>query len=209
MLLLISDNHTCREPEVVALGLLQIKGNRAEIAKLKASARDASRSADQRTAAAARSELGLDAAPAGASGSSQSQRDRMLSATETLQKSSDRIRQGQQSLLQTEELGANILQDLHRQRETINHTRETLKTTDENIGTARKVLLSSSARIPPPPPPLLPPFTSTSHIFHTAELHHSSLTDSSEPVIAGSFGVVLSALLLLLQVLKSLSRWIW
>ena len=120
--------------------LSQIKGNRAEIAKLKASARDVSRSADQRTAAAARAELGLDAAPAGASGSAQTQRDRMLSATETLQKSSDRIRQGQQSLLQTEELGANILQDLHRQRETINHTRETLKTTDENIGTARKVL---------------------------------------------------------------------
>jgi len=124
--------------------LAKIKGNRAEIARLKASARDASRIADQRTAAAARAELGLDAAPAGASGSAQSQRDRMLSATETLQKSSDRIRQGQQSLLQTEELGANILQDLHRQRETINHTRETLKTTDENIGTARKVLKSLS-----------------------------------------------------------------
>lgn len=109
---------------------------------MKTEARAAAGSASR--AGAARAELGLGG---DASLSSASQRERLLTTTERLNQSSERIRQGRQTLMQTEELGVSILQDLHRQRETINHTRETLHGADDNIGKARKVLSDMSRRI--------------------------------------------------------------
>lgn len=40
-----------------------------------------------------------------------------------------------------------ILQDLHRQRQTIGHARDTLHGADDNISRARRVLTSMSRRI--------------------------------------------------------------
>ena len=40
----------------------------------------------------------------------------------------------------------NILQDLHKQRETIVHTRDTLHGADENIGRSRRILTSMARR---------------------------------------------------------------
>jgi len=49
-------------------------------------------------------------------------------------------------LLETEELGVSILQDLHRQRETIVSARENVHGTDDNIGRSRKILAAMGRR---------------------------------------------------------------
>lgn len=46
-----------------------------------------------------------------------------------------------------QELGVSILQDLHRQRETIVHSRDVLHGADDNIARARRTLASMSRRI--------------------------------------------------------------
>uniref|UniRef100_A0A061QTF3 Vesicle transport through interaction with t-SNAREs 1 n=1 Tax=Tetraselmis sp. GSL018 TaxID=582737 RepID=A0A061QTF3_9CHLO len=94
---------------------------------------------------AVRAELGLSTGSY--TSSSASQRERLLSSTERLNQSSERIRQGRQTLLQTEELGASILGNLHQQRETINRAHGTLYETDDNIGRARKLLGVMSRRV--------------------------------------------------------------
>lgn len=93
----------------------------------------------------ARDEL-LSRAELGSSSTSAGQRERLLQTHEQLNITGDRIRQGKQTLLETEELGVSILQDLHKQRETINHAREHLHDADDSIGRARKVLTSMSRR---------------------------------------------------------------
>ena len=45
------------------------------------------------------------------------------------------------------ELGVSILQDLHRQRETITHARDTLHGVDDNILKSRKILSVMARRI--------------------------------------------------------------
>lgn len=47
----------------------------------------------------------------------------------------------------TQELGVSILNDLHRQRQTITHARDTLHGADDNIATARRVLAVMSRRL--------------------------------------------------------------
>ena len=47
----------------------------------------------------------------------------------------------------TQELGVNILNDLHRQRQTITNARDTLHGADDNIATARRVLATMSRRL--------------------------------------------------------------
>ncbi|KAK9858415.1 hypothetical protein WJX84_005747 [Apatococcus fuscideae] len=94
--------------------------------------------------AAARAELGLgDDYYQTSSG----QRERMLQTTERLGKTGDRIQQGRQQLLETEELGAGILQNLHSQRQTITHARDTLHGADDNIAKSRRILAGMSRRI--------------------------------------------------------------
>ena len=46
-----------------------------------------------------------------------------------------------------QELGVSILQDLHRQRETIVHAHDTLHGADDNISRARRTLASMSRRV--------------------------------------------------------------
>ena len=55
------------------------------------------------------------------------QRARLLSNTARLNESSERIQSGKRQLMETEELGVSILQDLHKQREVLLHTRETVR----------------------------------------------------------------------------------
>ena len=47
------------------------------------------------------------------------QRERLTMSVERLNQSSERIRDSHRTLLETEELGINIIQDLHSQRETL------------------------------------------------------------------------------------------
>jgi vesicle transport through interaction with t-SNAREs protein 1 len=54
------------------------------------------------------------------------QRQQLLRGTDRLERSSGRLRESQRIALETEEIGRNTLADLGRQRETIEHTRNTL-----------------------------------------------------------------------------------
>jgi vesicle transport through interaction with t-SNAREs protein 1 len=69
------------------------------------------------------------------------QRQQLLSGTDRLNRSSGRLRESQRIALETEQIGAGTLSDLHRQRETIEHTRVTLldseSYTDRSIKTLR------------------------------------------------------------------------
>ncbi|KIW01273.1 uncharacterized protein PV09_07312 [Verruconis gallopava] len=69
------------------------------------------------------------------------QRQQLLSGTERLERSSNRLRDSQRIALETEDIGRSTLADLSRQRETIQHTRDTLLEsegyTDRSIKTLR------------------------------------------------------------------------
>ncbi|KAF1938893.1 V-snare-domain-containing protein [Clathrospora elynae] len=69
------------------------------------------------------------------------QRQQLLSGTDRLGRSSGRLRESQRIALETEQIGAGTLSDLHRQRETITNTRERLleseSYTDRSIKTLR------------------------------------------------------------------------
>lgn len=54
------------------------------------------------------------------------QRSRLMSTTERLDKSSDRIKESRRTMLETEELGVSILQDLHSQRQSLLHAHNTV-----------------------------------------------------------------------------------
>ncbi|KAL6703591.1 t-SNARE VTI1 [Coniothyrium glycines] len=69
------------------------------------------------------------------------QRQQLLSGTDRLNRSSGRLRESQRIALETEQIGASTLGDLHRQREQITNTRERLLEsetyTDRSIKTLR------------------------------------------------------------------------
>lgn len=52
------------------------------------------------------------------------QRERLAMSTEKLNQSSDRVKESRRTMLETEELGVSILQDLHQQRQTLLHAHE-------------------------------------------------------------------------------------
>ncbi|GLC35551.1 hypothetical protein PLESTB_000194800 [Pleodorina starrii] len=121
----------------------KVKEYKADLASLKEQLSKA-RAASGSDYDAARAELGLGMDYAS---SSQSQRDRMLSATSKLEQSNDRLQQGKKLLVETEELGTGILANLAAQRETILHSRDALHGADDNIGKARKILSSMGRRM--------------------------------------------------------------
>lgn len=47
-------------------------------------------------------------------------------STERLSQSSNRIKEGRRTMLETEELGVSILQDLHQQRQSLLHAHDTV-----------------------------------------------------------------------------------
>lgn len=55
------------------------------------------------------------------------QRGRLMMSTDRLNKSSDRIRESRKTMLETEELGVSILQDLHQQRQSLLHAHTTVR----------------------------------------------------------------------------------
>lgn len=133
-----------QNPAVKTPLMSKLRDYKAEMQRLK---RESAVAAKAANAAADRSQLLAGAqlddmnAP-----TSQSQRDRMLQTTARLDQTGERIREGKRSLLETEELGVSILQDLHRQRETITNARESIHGADDNIGRSRKILAAMGRR---------------------------------------------------------------
>ncbi|KAH0851213.1 hypothetical protein HID58_005714 [Brassica napus] len=75
------------------------------------------------------------------------QRERLAMSVERLDQSSDRIRESRRTMMETEELGVSILQDLSQQRQTLLHSHSKLHGVDEAIDKSKKVLTAMSRRI--------------------------------------------------------------
>ncbi|CAI0434171.1 unnamed protein product [Linum tenue] len=73
--------------------------------------------------------------------------DTKMMSTERLNQSSDKIKDSRRTMLETEELGVSILQDLHQQRQALLHAHGTLQGVDDNIGRSKKVLTAMSRRM--------------------------------------------------------------
>ncbi|CAG8618049.1 11561_t:CDS:10 [Funneliformis caledonium] len=71
------------------------------------------------------------------------QRARLLSGTELLADSSRRLQDSHRIALETETIGANVLEDIRRQRDQILHTRNTLMEADSYIDKAQRTLKES------------------------------------------------------------------
>ncbi|KAF5754976.1 putative GOSR2/Membrin/Bos1, vesicle transport v-SNARE domain superfamily [Helianthus annuus] len=95
---------------------------------------------------AARDEL-LESGMADAAAVSADQRGRLMMSTERLNKSSDRVRDSRRTMLETEELGVSLLQDLHQQRQSLLHAHGTLHGVDENVGKSKKIMTNISRRM--------------------------------------------------------------
>ncbi|KAF5190113.1 Vesicle transport v-snare [Thalictrum thalictroides] len=78
---------------------------------------------------------------------SSDQKGRLLMSTERLNQSSDRIKESRRAMLETEELGVSILQDLHNQRQSLLHAHSTLHGVDDYIGKSKKILTAMSRRM--------------------------------------------------------------
>ncbi|KAG7981774.1 hypothetical protein I3843_04G014600 [Carya illinoinensis] len=75
------------------------------------------------------------------------QRTRLMMSTERLGKSGDRIKDSRRTMLETEELGVSILQDLHSQRQSLLHAHNTLHGVDDNIGKSKRIMTAMSRRM--------------------------------------------------------------
>ncbi|KAK8936518.1 Vesicle transport v-SNARE 11 [Platanthera zijinensis] len=75
------------------------------------------------------------------------QRERLFVSTERLNNSSERIKESRRTMLETEELGVSIMQDLHQQRQSLLHAHNTLHGVDDHIGKSKKVLTAMSRRM--------------------------------------------------------------
>jgi vesicle transport through interaction with t-SNAREs protein 1 len=74
------------------------------------------------------------------------QRQQLLSGTDRLDRSSQRLRASQALANDTEAIGASTLADLHRQRETIQHTSDVLLESDGYIDRSVKTLRGMARR---------------------------------------------------------------
>ncbi|KAM1960728.1 hypothetical protein FF2_020778 [Malus domestica] len=131
------------QPSVKAVLLAKLREYKSDLNKLK---REIKRVASPDASQAARDEL-LEAGMADAHAVSSDQRERMTMSVERLNESSDRITQSRRTILETEELGVSILQDLHQQRETLLHSHQKLNAVDDAIDKSKRVLTAMSRRM--------------------------------------------------------------
>jgi vesicle transport through interaction with t-SNAREs protein 1 len=131
------------DPSAKAPMLSKLRDYKSELARLKRDAREASAEAAH---ADARDELLNTAERGDASGDGITDRGQTMDTTERLAQTGERIKESRRSLLETEDLGVSILQDLQGQRETIERSREALHGADDTISRSRKILSSMGRR---------------------------------------------------------------
>lgn len=131
------------QPSVKAMLLAKLREYKSDLNNLKKEfKRLTSPTADQ----AARDDL-LETGRADTHMASSDQRERLTMSVERLNQSSDRIRESHRTVLETEELGVSILQDLHQQRETLLSSHKRLHGVDNAIDKSKKVLTAMSRRM--------------------------------------------------------------
>ncbi|KMT07002.1 hypothetical protein BVRB_6g153340 [Beta vulgaris subsp. vulgaris] len=131
------------QPNLKAMLLAKLREYKSGLNNLK---REVKRISSPNHDQSAREEL-LEAGGADAYKTSADQRERLTFSTERLNQSSDRIRESRRTILETEELGVSILQDLNQQRETLLHSHSKLHEVDSAIDKSKKILTAMSRRI--------------------------------------------------------------
>lgn len=131
------------QPSVKAILLTKLREYKSDLNNLKA---EVKRISSSNLNNATREEL-LETGRADSLSASADQRGRLLMSTERLNQSTDRIKESRRTMLETEELGVSILQDLHQQRQSLLHANNTLHGVDDYIGKSRKILTSMSRRM--------------------------------------------------------------
>ncbi|KAF6171772.1 hypothetical protein GIB67_007293 [Kingdonia uniflora] len=131
------------QPSVKAMLLAKLREYKSDLNNLKSEVkRITSGNANQ----AARDDL-LESGLADTKMVSADQRGRLLMSTDRLNQSTDRVKDSRRTMLETEELGVSILQDLHQQRQSLLHAHTTLHGVDDNIGRSKKVLTNITKRM--------------------------------------------------------------
>ncbi|XP_023517006.1 vesicle transport v-SNARE 13-like [Cucurbita pepo subsp. pepo] len=130
-------------PNVKAVLLAKLREYKSDLNNLKS---EVKRIESGNLNAATRDEL-LESGMADTLTASTDQRARLMTTTERLGKSSDRIKESRKTMLETEELGVSILQDLHSQRQSLLHAHNTLHGVDDNIDKSKRVLTNMSRRM--------------------------------------------------------------
>ncbi|KAH7550710.1 hypothetical protein ACOSP7_023755 [Xanthoceras sorbifolium] len=131
------------QPSMKAMLLAKIREYKTDLNNLK---NEVKRVTSGNTNQAARDEL-LESGMADAMMVSSDQKGRLLMTTERLNQSTDRIKESRRTMLETEELGVSILQDLHQQRQSLLHAHGTLHGVDDNISKSKKILTVISRRM--------------------------------------------------------------
>jgi vesicle transport through interaction with t-SNAREs protein 1 len=129
-------------PTQKAMLLAKLREYKSDLTNLK---RDVKKSAST-DAATARDDL-LESGMGDYVNPTHDQRGRLLMSTERLNQSGERIKESKRTLLETEELGVSILQDLASQRQTLLHAHDTLHSVDDNVGKSRRILNSMTRRM--------------------------------------------------------------
>ncbi|XP_059445766.1 vesicle transport v-SNARE 12 [Corylus avellana] len=131
------------QPSAKAMMLAKLREYKSDLNKLKREfKRISSPNADQ----ASREEL-LESGMANVHTASADQGARMAMSVERLNQSSDKIMESRRTVLETEELGVSILEDLQQQRETLLHSHKKLHGVDDAIDKSKKVLTAMSRRM--------------------------------------------------------------
>lgn len=74
------------------------------------------------------------------------QQRRLLDNSERIERTGRQLEDGYRIVVETEQLGTQVLQDLHQQRETIGRSRARLRDTDAELGRSGRVLTSMVIR---------------------------------------------------------------
>ncbi|KAK1565505.1 hypothetical protein Q3G72_028221 [Acer saccharum] len=131
------------QPSVKAMLLAKIREYKTDLNNLK---NEVKRVTSGNRNQAARDGL-LESGIADAMMVSSDQRGRLLMTTERVNQSTDRIKESRRTMLETEELGVSILQDLHQQRQSLLHAHGTLHGVYDDISRSKKILTAMSRRM--------------------------------------------------------------
>ncbi|CAL1381576.1 unnamed protein product [Linum trigynum] len=130
-------------PNVKAVLLAKLREYKSDLNNLKS---EVKRIASGNLNAAARDEL-LESGLSDAVTASADHRSRLMTSTERLNQSDERIKDSRRTMLETEELGVSLLQDLHQQRQSLLRGHNTLHGVDDNLGRSKRVLGNMSRRM--------------------------------------------------------------
>ncbi|KAF5306281.1 hypothetical protein FQA39_LY08979 [Lamprigera yunnana] len=70
----------------------------------------------------------------------ENQKQKLLDNSEQIERTGKRLDEGYRVILETQEIGTRVLQNLNEQRETIQRSRDRLRTTNEDLGNSSRVM---------------------------------------------------------------------